>query len=85
MSLDQMIADAYGHFLNHYNGPEISAPIFHRYAIEELNLSETAALVYTRPTEIEIEDEIASDKFDRFYTWYYINYMINQQHSTILN
>ena len=85
MSIEQMIAQSYGHFLKHFSDPEKAAPIFLQYAIEELNLSGDAALQYTRPILTDVEDEIASDKFDHFYIWYFVNYMTHSQDSTLLN
>ncbi len=75
MKLDLIIANAYGHFLYHYNSYEKSKPIFERYAKEELNLPEEELEGFMRKTIVEDENEINSAEFDRFYIWYYFNYM----------
>jgi hypothetical protein len=76
MTLDEMIARAYSHFLQHRCHAEQQRPIFEQYAKEELNLSEEELFEFSIPNESDVEDEIVSDKFDHFYTWYYINYVI---------
>ena len=48
------------------------------YAAEELGLTEPAALLQWQllDEQYQIKEEVAKD-FDRFYTWYYINFVVD--------
>ena len=76
MNLDIMIATAYGHFLQERRHYCQSHPIFVHYAKDELDLPENEIDSFIRVVHEEDEGEIDSSEFDRFYTWYYINYMV---------
>jgi hypothetical protein len=77
MNLDIMIAEAYGHFLHACANKRNSQIVFAHYAKDELDLPESEIEGFIRTVEVEDEDEMDSREFDRFYTWYYINYVIN--------
>jgi hypothetical protein len=76
MNLETMIATAYGHFLNACTDSFSSKLVFAHYAKDELDLPESEIEGFIRVVQEEDEDEIDSREFDRFYTWYYINYVI---------
>lgn len=84
MNLDIMIAEAYGHFLLACVNKRTSQIVFAHYAKDELDLSESEIEGFIRTVVVEDEDEMDSREFDRFYTWYYINYVINQPIKGIL-
>jgi len=77
MNLDMMRAEAYGHFLLACSDLFYRQIVLAHFALDELKLPAEEAIVYTRKAKIEDESEINSPEFDRFYTWYYINYVIN--------
>ena len=77
MNLDLMRAEAYGHFLIACSNIFYRQIVFAHFALEELKLPPEDALFYTRRVMIVDENEIDSPDFDRFYTWYYINYVTN--------
>ena len=76
MNLDIMIAEAYGHFLHACANKRNSQIVFAHYAKDELDLPESDIKGFIRAVEVEDEDEMDGREFDRFYTWYYINYVI---------
>jgi len=77
MNLDSIIAEAYGHFLQACSNELYKQIVFAHFAKDELDLTEEEIPDFIRRTETDDEDEIDSREFDRFYTWYYINYVIN--------
>ena len=77
MNLDTMIAEAYGHFLHACFYELYKKIVFAHFAKDELDLPEEEIPDFIRRTETDDEDEIDSREFDRFYTWYYINYVIH--------
>jgi signal transduction histidine kinase len=78
MNQAKMIADAYGHFLE-VSDDENDRKVFFHFATEELNLPEKEAAAFSRKVMIENEGEINSPEFDQFYTWYYLNYVMEIQ------
>jgi hypothetical protein len=77
MNLDMMRAEAYGHFLRACTNEFYRKLVFTHFAVEELEWPEEKIPGFVRDVVIENEDEIETGEFDRFYTWYYINYVIN--------
>jgi len=77
MNLDTMIAEAYGHFLHACAYEMYKKIVFAHFAKDELDLPEEEILDFIRSTQEDDEDEIDSREFDRFYTWYYINYVLH--------
>ncbi len=77
MNLDMMRAEAYGHFLLACSDLFYRQIVLAQFALDELRLPAEEAIVYTRKVRIDDESEINSLEFDCFYTWYYINYVVN--------
>lgn len=75
MNLSYVITQAYSHFLHVMDDTKYVRSVFERYALEELNLPENEVPQFNRKVEIDDENEINSPEFDRFYIWYYLNYM----------
>jgi hypothetical protein len=76
MTLEKMISVSYGHFLTASANREAAKRVFIHYAEEQLALSGTAAQQFQRKIPEEADEVIESQAFDRFYTWYFINYVI---------
>lgn len=76
MDLDKMRAEAYGHLLLECTDVFYRQIVLAHFALEELKLPNDEAIFYTRNVLIMNESEINSPEFDRFYMWYYINYIV---------
>ena len=77
MNLDTMRAEAYGHFLHACTNEFYRKIVFTHFAKDELEWPDERIPGFIRDVIIEDENEIEAREFDRFYTWYYINYVIN--------
>lgn len=77
MNLDMMRAEAYGHFLRACTNEFYRKLVFTHFAVEELEWPDEKIPGFVRDVVIENEEDIETGEFDRFYTWYYINYVIN--------
>jgi hypothetical protein len=78
MNIEMTISNAYRHFTQHYAGGIDSELIFTQYAIDELGMSKPAAEEFaSKAMDAGKEEDFAdTGEYNRFYTWYYLNYVI---------
>jgi hypothetical protein len=76
MTTEQFYADVAGHLLKNYKPGDLATAVFEQYAKEELNWEEARAKKFAE--EVEQGRKVEGMNINgeqRFYTWYYLNYM----------
>ena len=77
MNTEEFFVEVVAHFLTNYKGGETARQLFENYAKEELKMSETDAIDFSNLVEkgTDVKDMQDELQKQRFYLWYYINYM----------
>jgi hypothetical protein len=75
MTLEDMTEIARDHFIANLITEVTKMIVFHHYASEELDLPPDQMADFIIKTQIGERDDLFNDE-DRFYTWYYVNYVV---------
>lgn len=75
MTIQSVVELAYRHLQENTFTTEDKLAIIKRHAMEELEMNEADAEAFALKDEPDLEGEIDSSGFEKFYLWYYFNYV----------
>jgi hypothetical protein len=82
MNLKAIVEDAYELFTREFPERLASEMVFERYATEELKLNKEDTPQFVIKAVDGSVEQASEDEYNRFYLWFYINYVVPQNNKT---